>query len=216
MAEKRLCPRVSLSSIVDYSSAINARARNVSETGLGILSRRNFKTGTPLFLTISLPGSGLLKVIGQIMWSTDIKSELYLNGLKFISLKEEYKKKLKKYVNKMINNGHERRRTPRSVLDILINFRMKGRACVKNLNLDGICTITSRALEEGKIILLSISLPDEHLINAYGRVVWCREMNPNVFETGIEFWDLKKEDQDILSDFVNSTETKKEEKTIKS
>lgn len=204
MKEKRQFPRVALSSIVDYSSTMNARARNVSETGIGILSRRNFETGTPLFLIISLPEVGFLKTIGQVVWTKEIKANLYTNGLKFLSLKEEDREKIKTYVQKILNSLNERRRTPRTVLDILINFEMKGRSYAKNLNFDGLCMVTSRALEEGKIILLGITLPDKYVINAYGRVVWCKNKKPNVFESGIEFLDIKEEDQDILKSFVHN------------
>ena len=88
MTEKRHFPRAELSTIVDYSSNINARARDVSESGIGILSRSNFKSGTPLFLTISLPETGTIKVIGKIVWTSEIKSDLYMNGLKFFSIRD--------------------------------------------------------------------------------------------------------------------------------
>ncbi|MBN2440524.1 MAG: PilZ domain-containing protein [Spirochaetales bacterium] len=202
MKEKRVCPRVALSSVVDYSSTVNARARNVSETGVGILTRRVFDQGTPLFLTISLPQFGLFKSIGRIMWCREIKEELYLNGIRFFSLKEESRAKIKDYVDKMMSSTQERRRTPRKVIDILIDFKMKGSAYAKNLNLNGICATTSVPLNEGKIILLSIMLHNEHTINAYGRVVWCHKKNSNTFESGIEFWDLKADEIGFLKAFI--------------
>lgn len=202
MRENRQFPRVALSSIVDYSSTMNARARNVSESGLGILSRRHFETGTPLFLIISLPELGLLKTIGQVVWTKEVKASLYLNGLKFLSLKDEDREKIKLYVQNILHTLNERRRNPRTVIDILINFEIKGRACARNLNLDGLCLVTSRALDQGKVILLGITLPDEHIINVYGRVVWCKNSKPNIFESGIEFLDIKTEDRDILKNFI--------------
>ncbi|MBN2534493.1 MAG: PilZ domain-containing protein [Spirochaetales bacterium] len=203
MNEKRQFPRVVLSSIVDYSSTISARARDVSETGIGILSRRDFETGTPLFLVISLPELGLFKTIGQVVWTKEIKEDLYTNGLKFLSLKKDDRDKIKTYVQKILNSLNERRKTSRTVLDILINFEMKGRSYAKNLNLDGMCMVTSRALEQGKIILLGITLPDSSIINVYGRVVWCKNNRPNIFENGIEFLDIKKEDLELLKSFVH-------------
>jgi Tfp pilus assembly protein PilZ len=70
------------------------------------------------------------------------------------------------------------------------------------LNRDGLCMVTSKVLDQGKIILLGITLPDDYVIHVYGRVAWCKNKQPNVFESGIEFLDIKKEDREILENFV--------------
>lgn len=202
MINKRDFPRVSLFSDVDYSSTMIARARNVSESGVGILSRRHFIPGTPLFLIISLPESEFFKVIGQVVWNKELKTDLYTNGVKFLSLKNKDKTKIHNYVQQVLNGKHDLRENTGTVIDILIDFQIKGRAYAKNLKPDGIYIVTSKVLEKGKVMFINISLPFNQTINIYGRVIWSRNLRLNVYETEIEFLDMKQEDLDILKDFI--------------
>ena len=97
--------------------------------------------------------------------------------------------------------------------DITIDYPIGGtiRAQTQNLGAGGVCVILQRELEKLSTVHLELSL-QEILppIQCDGRVVWMVRSKEFVsrktsFDTGIEFVNLKLEDQERISSFIKGS-----------
>ena len=101
--------------------------------------------------------------------------------------------------------GEEKRRNPRVPLDVRVNCTFNAIAYAKDISEGGICLITESALEMNRILTLSFLLPEhEEALQCFGKVMWSRQATEHLFETGISFWDIKKECKEAIADYVRS------------
>ena len=86
----------------------------------------------------------------------------------------------------------EKRRLPRLPLDVEVNYLGKAFAHSKDISEGGLCLISEEALKPGDFITLLFHLPpDGEKISAYGKVMWNKKVSENMFESGVNFWDIK-------------------------
>ncbi len=104
--------------------------------------------------------------------------------------------------------GLNRRTFPRVIYPCLISIKyIEGEEDIllshtENVGIGGICIIAQRQIKRGTVLDLEIDLLEErNNIRCKGKVVWsirrkqCAQKKPLFYDTGIEFVDLKGEDQ---------------------
>jgi hypothetical protein len=105
----------------------------------------------------------------------------------------------------------ERRRFRRVDIDVLVNFSEKAIARAKNVNQFGICIVTNLPFKVGIYINLIFTLPDGTSVETLGKVKWQRKIEPDMYENGIEFYNIKPDIKKKLEDFVREYGGKTEE-----
>ena len=108
--------------------------------------------------------------------------------------------------------GLDQREFPRvsAQCDISIHDRIGGaiKAKTQNLGVGGVCVILSRELEKLSVVHLKVTLENStQTVECDGRVVWMvrsKELSSRkiFFDIGIEFLNLKPEDQDAIGTFI--------------
>ena len=108
--------------------------------------------------------------------------------------------------------GLNQRQFPRvnTRCDILIHHRLGGaiQACTQNLGIGGACVILKQELEKLSTVRLRLTLKSEAApIACEGRIVWIvRSKEPSsgkvTFDTGIEFLNLKLDEQERITSFI--------------
>ena len=97
--ERRCYPRKELQASIDYSSEKKAKAKDISIGGICITTNHQISEGTVLFLVIPLKDKGIIKAIGEVLWSEKISNAHYETGIEFFSLNDSSKNKISSYVN---------------------------------------------------------------------------------------------------------------------
>jgi Tfp pilus assembly protein PilZ len=203
--ENRKYSRVKLASLIDYAGEKKAKGKDISESGICIVADRFFPKGTPLLLSISLSNGTHLKAIAKAVWSRECNQNCYENGLEFVSIYQQDRHKIEAYVSETLKNTSERRTNVRKDADILINYSIKADVLTKNITRKGMCIVTKNELPVGKIILLAVTLKGNDPMNIYCRVMWSKKVRSTTYENGIEFWEIKKEDEQTLLEYSEST-----------
>jgi len=108
--------------------------------------------------------------------------------------------------------GLDQRAFPRvsTQCDIWIGDRLQGliKTKTQNLGAGGVCVLLDRELEKLSRVRLRLTLKESNAtIECDGRVVWrVRSKEPASgkvsFDTGVEFLDLKDEDQKLIKFFI--------------
>ncbi len=199
--EKRRFQRVNLISIIDYFGENKARSKDISENGICIICDRVFARGTPLLLTIPLDGKDVVHVIAKSVWSKENSSSSFENGLVFFSVGIQDREKIVRYIEEIVRAGMERRSGTRREAEIVVNYSIKAEAMTKNITRKGMCLTTKNELQVGKIVLVAVTLEDAAPMNIYGRVIWSKEVKPGQYESGIEYWEIKTEDEERLIEY---------------
>jgi c-di-GMP-binding flagellar brake protein YcgR len=201
--EKRKHTRVRLVSLVDYSGTTKAKSKDISENGICIISDRVFSSGTPLLLAIPLNSKGVVRAIAKAVWNKECSPSYYENGLEFSSISKHDRQKIATYIDETMKDKSERRMSQRKRAEIVINYSIKAEAVTKNVTRQGMCLVTRNELQVGKIVYVVITLSGGKPMNIYGKVIWSKETKPGVFENGIEYWEIKNEDEEKLLDYFN-------------
>jgi len=81
---------------------------------------------------------------------------------------------------------------------------LQGMGRTLNVSMAGILLETTFEVPPGSRMLLSIGLENQ-LIEVQGKSVYSKATGPALFETGIEFIDVAKDQQPILERFVQTT-----------
>lgn len=85
--------------IVNLKKQIKAQVKNVRDKGICITTHEPLEMGKFLTLEISLPGREKLKIKGKVMWSLDLGSKFYENGIDFFYINKNYTEMLVEYLN---------------------------------------------------------------------------------------------------------------------
>jgi len=99
----------------------------------------------------------------------------------------------------------ERRKATRIEVDVLVNYTKTVKASTKDINENGIRIKTDESFRIREYLTLTFSLPEKPEIRAYAKVIWCHKMDSGLYETGLEFWDIRKADRDILQKYVEDS-----------
>jgi Tfp pilus assembly protein PilZ len=198
--EKRKFQRVNLVSLIDYFGENKAKSKDISENGICIVCDRIFARGTPLLLTIPLNGKCIVHAIAKSVWSKENASCSFENGLVFYSIGIGDREKIVKYIEELVRAGIDRRSKTRRVAEIVVNYSIKAEAMTKNVTHKGMCLSTKSELQVGKIVLIVVTLEGSVPMNIYGRVIWSKEVRTGLYENGIEYWEIKTEDEEKLID----------------
>jgi c-di-GMP-binding flagellar brake protein YcgR len=199
--EKRKYRRVRLISLVDFAGEKKAKSKDISENGICIFSERYFTPGTPLLLSIPLDGKGTVRAIAKAVWNREYAPLLYENGLEFANISRLDRQKIVAFIEEATKDASERRLSPRKEAEIVINYSIKAEAVTKNVTREGMCLVTKNELQVGKIIYVVVTLTGSAPMNIYGKVIWSREVKPGSYENGIEYWEIKNEDEEKLIDY---------------
>ena len=102
--------------------------------------------------------------------------------------------------------SEENRKYPRIPLDVRVNCDFNAIAHTKDISEGGICLITDVKLDEDNFIQLDFILPEQsEEIRAYGKVMWSRKATKNLFENGVNFWEIQDTDKVKIQDFFNNS-----------
>ena len=83
---------------INYAVNQEARAINLSESGIRIRVQQLLTEGTILFMIIYLPDDEL-KVMGEVRWSKPDVTGNFENGVEFFFMNNIYKKKIIEFIN---------------------------------------------------------------------------------------------------------------------
>ena len=97
--------RVSVDLPVYYSVNQEARAMNLSESGMRLKAKKFLTKGIILFMTIHLPEDDL-KAIGEVRWSKPEDMGNFENGIEFFFIDSTYKKIIKEFINIQAKQHH--------------------------------------------------------------------------------------------------------------
>ncbi len=76
-----------------------------------------------------------------------------------------------------------------------------------NISAGGMCVLMADPMREGTTPTLNFALPDGGPpITCKGRITWCRasKIDPDLFEVGLSFVDIRDEDRRRIMDFVDA------------
>jgi Tfp pilus assembly protein PilZ len=91
---------------------------------------------------------------------------------------------------------------PRKALDVLVNYSDYYYAKSKDLSIGGIGIITNKELQAGRFLSFEFSLPDKEHVRVFGKIEWCREDSPDLYENGIEFRLMKDTAKTKIANFI--------------
>ncbi|MBN2533665.1 MAG: PilZ domain-containing protein [Spirochaetales bacterium] len=209
MIENRDYKRAQLLAEIDYYSDIKARAKNISESGICMITQTVLTKGMPLILKFNLSSKGSINLIGKVVRCHSIKPDVYECGLKFTSISIMDQQKIREYVYEQIKGKTDRRDDFRTEINISINYASPISSIVKDYNAKGMCIITEQKFKKESMILLILTLPENEKLHVYGKVIWCHEIKPGIFKTGIKFCNIDNETKSrILVFFKDYSENK--------
>jgi hypothetical protein len=86
----------------------------------------------------------------------------------------------------------EKRRFLRVDLTVPVNYEIDNKAKLKNVSEGGLCIITEKPLSYGFDLTIMFSLPEAIPlgIKSFAKVVWSKLSGNNMYESGIQFWDI--------------------------
>lgn len=113
-------------------------------------------------------------------------------------------------------NGRERRKTIRINASLVVkytvkkNLNRKFNGQMKDISRSGMKLMINEKLAKGTLLLLEFELPYiEKTIAAEGKVIWATgefgerdEMERRVFHTGIQFTNIKSDDENTLVNYI--------------
>lgn len=190
MVEKRDYRRAKLSTIVDYYSDIKAEAKNISESGICMTTQTSLSKGMPLILKFSLSNKGCINSIAKVVRCHTVTQNIFECALKFTSISIMDQQKIREYVYEQVKDYTDQRVDFRTEIDISINYASLTETTVKNYNAKGMCIITKQEFKNDSMILLTLTMPADEKLHVYGKVIWCNEIKPGIFKTGLKFWNI--------------------------
>lgn len=190
MIENRDYKRADLITEIDYYSDTKARAKNISESGICMITQSFLSKGLPLILKFNLSDNGCINVIGKVVRCHAIKPDVFECALKFTSISIMDQQKIREYVYEQLKEKTDRRNDFRTEIDICINYASPIKSIMKNYNAKGMCIVTKQEFKKDSMILLTLAMPEDENLYVYGKVIWSYEIKSGVFKTGIKFWNI--------------------------
>jgi Tfp pilus assembly protein PilZ len=88
-------------------------------------------------------------------------------------------------------------------VEVVVSVKKQMPAGVKNMIDGGICLLTEKSLEKGKILTLEISYQGREKLRINGKVMWSLKIGSHYYENGIDFRFLNGNIKDELTRFFN-------------
>lgn len=146
-------------------------------------------------------------------------------GLAIVIIEERRVKKLKipKGAVREYWNGRERRQSMRIDTALIVKYsleekqHMKPNGRMRDLSSGGMRLLVNEKLKEGVLLLLEFDIPNtKDVIAAEGRVIWAdggfterNEIGQRIFQTGIQFINIKSNDKDRLASYIEKIAEKR-------
>jgi Tfp pilus assembly protein PilZ len=208
LEEKRQFPRVSVNAHIGFKDNLTAIIKDISENGIRIMFTKSLLKEEHILLFIPLFEDEKIHLEAKVIWCKESADNVFEHGLQIVSISDRDRKKLRGYIDEKLlqqNNYDEKRKCRRADLNIVVNYAIKANAVTKNINKNGLCIVTDEMLPVDVIIMLIIFLPEKVSIKAYGKVAWSKEVDAGVFESGIEFWEIRRSDKEDLEKYIEKT-----------
>ncbi len=103
----------------------------------------------------------------------------------------------------------DQRKSPRRSLDVKVNFAFDAIAHTaqsKDISKGGICLITDKPLEEGKMLSLRFTIPgSDEPVDLHGKVMWSRPSGEYHHENGMSFWRVDSDTEQKLVEYLQES-----------
>jgi 5-methylcytosine-specific restriction endonuclease McrBC GTP-binding regulatory subunit McrB len=105
MKERRKTERINLNIDVEcdmseYQKWVEAKTRNLSESGICLITGDALTMDSLLELKFTLPDSPPIKVTGRVVWNEfSLNDNFYLSGIEFTDITDETLRFIQKYVS---------------------------------------------------------------------------------------------------------------------
>jgi c-di-GMP-binding flagellar brake protein YcgR len=102
----------------------------------------------------------------------------------------------------------ERRKAPRVLVRVNVQLwedykvEKKAKGYIKNICLDGMCVVANIRFALGTDLIFNLNFSDELNINIYGKIIWEREEEEDVFSYGVRFTELDFREKPKLYRFI--------------
>ena len=181
--------------------------------GIRIICNKKLKETDILELTLRIPGvNGDINVDGKSVWQREVAIDLYDTGIQFISLEAENKEKLYNFIEDTTGRTAERREYVRGLCESIIEYsRLDQSNDKKNgISVDvcvfGLKAMLREQLDKGTQLNVRFTLPGQSMaiVAKCTVVAWVKQGQENLFETGIEFLEISKEDKNMIAEYVKN------------
>jgi len=159
---------------------------------------------------------GEITALGRVVWQRELTMDLLDTGIEFTEIDEQNNKKLLDFIKHTTGRTIERREYVRCDLKTKIKYSLmsspemesdcQGLMCVLGLKI-----MANEKLEKGTQLCIAFNLPEveSEIIVKCTVVAWVRQGEKDLFETGIEFLEISKEDKDKISSYIKNMLSKK-------
>ena len=97
--DKRRAPRVSLDVQVNYSARAIAHSKDISESGICLITEEAMTAGKIYTLVFTLPGEDQqLQIFGKVAWSRQAGASHHENGMCFWDVDPKIQKRVMSYL----------------------------------------------------------------------------------------------------------------------
>ena len=103
----------------------------------------------------------------------------------------------------------EKRSVERVELNINFDNSTDRVISLRNVSEHGLCVITSEEYSVGRYFTRNFILPNGSGVNIFGKVVWQKSKNHNMYENGSEFISLGSTDRVHLNQYIKNALKKK-------
>jgi hypothetical protein len=98
----------------------------------------------------------------------------------------------------------DRRSYIRKPLEVEVNLTKKYTVKMDNISEGGLCLITEEGLTTGNIMKLLFFLPGNDELSIFGEVVWTEKLDDNLYQNGLEFWQIDEESRAKIKKYLES------------
>ena len=99
MMEKRNYPRYFLNVLVNYSDYYFAKTKDISLSGIRLVTNNELKVGRFISFEFTLPDREFVRVFGKVGWCSKNAPNDYDSGVEFRLLKDVSKTKIENFIN---------------------------------------------------------------------------------------------------------------------
>jgi len=203
--------------------------KNISEAGVLFDTNKQFVEGENLRLMLKIPldPDNWLETDGRVVESKPFMGNFFLTSAKFTSLKDSQKTLIKDYVEwflstqnsgKQINSENDKRKATRIYKNLMVSYGVQDYlgvvkkwdiTTVKNFSRIGMAFTAGYLCEDTIDFLIRVPSHPHAPLHIRGRVVESRGLktggtgSSETFFTRVEFIDVRKEQDKLLSDYID-------------
>ncbi len=216
MQEKRGFVRLTVEAKAEYVlPGKSPRVVDLGDLGAGgmrVVCDEQISEGQVLKITLKIPGVlGDIQAEGRVVWQRKLGRDIFDTGIEFKNIEAEGEKKLTNYIQSVAGNLHEKREYVRCLISTPVKYRLldvsgEEKVCESvDVSAAGLKVLTREKLERGTRLRIAFSHPSDgaEIVAKCTVVAWAKKSEAeDVFETGIEFLEISKEDREKISEYV--------------